>query len=166
MSSEVDSDDSNYTPEDHSDSEAEDQEENGKRDNGSDDSGSEEISTQPSTLSGRGRGQRGRPRGRRGVGGRGSSNSRSERKERPKSWSQSATFTPEFTHQQAGNGPQQLAPDDIHRDWNPIDYFNQYVDNDLYSLISQATNQTAMIQTGHSLGTTPEEIRNFLGSVS
>ena len=149
MNSEVDSDDdSNYTPEDHSGSEAEDQEENGKSDNGSDDSGSEEISTQPSTSSGRGR----------GVGGRGSSNSRSVRKEKPKSWSQSATFTPEFTHQQAGNGPQQLAPDDIHRDWNPIDYFNQYVDNDLYSLISQATNQTAMIQTGHSLETMPEEI--------
>ena len=164
MSSEIDSDDdSNYTPEDHSDSEAEDQEENDKSDHGSDDSGSEEISTQPSTSSGRGRGQRGRPRGRRGVGGRGRSNSHSERKEKPKSWSQSATFTPDFTHRQAGNGPQQLAPDDIHRDWNPIDYFNQYVDNDLYSLISQATNQTAMIQTGHSLETMPEEIRKFFG---
>ena len=157
MSSEVDSDDdSNYTPEDRS----EDQEENGKSDNGSDDSGSEEISTQPLTSSGRG--QRGCPRGRRGVGGQGSSNSHSERKEKPKSWSQSVTFTLEFTHQQAGNGPQQLAPDDIHRDWNPIDHFNQYVDNDLY-LISQATNQIAMIQTGHSLETTPEEIRKFFG---
>ena len=81
MSSEVDSDDdSNYTPEDHSDSEAEDQEEDGKSDNGSDDSGSEEISTQASPSSGRGRGQHGCLRGRRGVGGRGSSNSSSKRK--------------------------------------------------------------------------------------
>ena len=152
MSSEVDSDDdSNYTPEDDRDSEAEDQGENGKSDNGSNDSGSEEISTQPSTSSGKGRGQRSRPTGRRGVGGLESRNSRSERKEKHKSWSQSATFTPEFTPQQADNSPQQLAPDDIHRDWNPIDYFNQYVD------------QTAMIQTGHSLGTTPEEIRKFFG---
>ena len=80
MSSEVDSDDdSNYTPEDHSDSEADDQEEDGKSDNGSDDSGSEEISTQASPSSGRG--QRGCPRGRRGVGGQGSSNSSSKRKE-------------------------------------------------------------------------------------
>ena len=93
------------------------------------------------------------------MGGQGSSNSCSERKEKSKSWSQSATFTP----QQADNGPQQLAPDDIHRDWNPIDYFNQHVDNNLYSLISQDTNQTAMIQTGHSLGTTPKEIRKFFG---
>ena len=30
-------------------------------------------------------------------------------------------------------------------------------------MISQATNQTAMIQTGHSLETTPKEIRKFFG---
>lgn len=70
------------------------------------------------------------------------------------SCAQCQTFAPQVMTQHVDNDVQQPAADtQDHRNWTPVDYFKQYIDNDLYTMIAETTNKSAVVQTGHS---TPE----------
>ena len=124
-----------------------------------DDNSSGDESQTP-ISSDKGKRQRGRPKKRNSIGGRGHTKVQTQYK--LMSWAQCQTFAPQALPQVVDNNVQQPAADtQDHRNWTPLDYFKQYFDNDMYALIAEATNQNAVVQTGHSLQTTSEEIRKF-----
>lgn len=49
-------------------------------------------------------------------------------------------------------------------DWNPMDYMLQYLDSDMFTLLSHCTNVNSVAASGRSLNTTPSEIQRFLGA--
>ena len=116
-----------------------------------------EAQIPPSTSSNCGKRQRGRPRGR-GVG------SRARAKQaKPMLWKRNETFLPQQPVPEQNGSVQQSANDhEAHKSWKPVDYFNQYINDDVYEMLTDATNQTAVLQNGHSLKTSPDEIKKFI----
>jgi len=51
----------------------------------------------------------------------------------------------------------------IHQNWKPSDYFQQYIDDQVFKEMSERTNNREVLITGGSLKTTPEELKTFFG---
>ena len=76
-------------------------------------------------------------------------------------WKCSESFSPlvtEFTMSAAHNDV------DSRADWEPVDYVKQYLDKDLFEILSHCTNVTSVATKGKSLNTTAAEIERFLGA--
>jgi hypothetical protein len=158
--------DSDYNPDDESDDNHSDDADQVECADDGVSSGDDEIDDvqddepQPSTFCGRGQGNRERPRGRRGIGGRGSGRSKAPTRESTMDWSQRRNIAP---HRNDADPQQQpVADNNARNSWTPVEYFAQYIDNDVYKMIADATNQSSVINDGHSIRTTPEEIRKFI----
>ena len=83
---------------------------------------------------------------------------------KPMLWKQNETFLPQQPVQEQNESFQQSANDhEAHKSWKPVDYFNKYINDDVYEMLADATNQTAVLQNGHSLKTSPDEIKKFIG---
>ena len=148
---------------DESDDESDDGGEEESRDD--DDQLADEIDgdIQPSTPTGRGCRIRGRPRGRRGTGG-GRGRSRAPvRIQNQVKWTQDETFNPRNQPEAAADVQFHPAANNDRQNWAPSDYFKQYFNGETIEMIANATQQTAVQNTGRSLGTTPEEITRFIG---
>ncbi|KAL6460765.1 hypothetical protein MHYP_G00307310 [Metynnis hypsauchen] len=74
-------------------------------------------------------------------------------------WGKTSTFMPML--EECGITS---ADDALHqRDWSPLQYFHQYIDDQLIQNLSVFTNQRMVHDSGCSLNKTPEEIKIFLG---
>lgn len=49
-------------------------------------------------------------------------------------------------------------------DWEPANYVSEYLDRDLFKLLSVSTNVTSVAKTGKNINTSPEEIQTFIGA--
>ncbi|XP_064475770.1 piggyBac transposable element-derived protein 3-like [Ornithodoros turicata] len=52
---------------------------------------------------------------------------------------------------------------DIRKQWTPLQYFEQYIDQGMLDAMADATNFTSVMVTGKSLNTTGQELRKFFG---
>jgi len=73
-------------------------------------------------------------------------------------WKQTRSFNPVVA-----NIPQ---IDDVHdrSNWAPIDYMNDYLDNEFFDLMSSCTNINSVARSAKSINTTAAEIERFLGA--
>ena len=63
---------------------------------------------------------------------------------KPMLWKQNETFLPQQPVQEQNESFQQSANDhEAHKSWKPVDYFNKYINDDVYKMLADATNQTA-----------------------
>ncbi|KAL6464048.1 hypothetical protein MHYP_G00284390 [Metynnis hypsauchen] len=74
-------------------------------------------------------------------------------------WAKTSTFMPMLEECGITSADDAL----YRRDWSPLQYFQQYIDDQLIRDLSVFTNQRMVQDSGCSLNTTPEEIKTFLG---
>jgi hypothetical protein len=80
------------------------------------------------------------------------------------SWRRNETFQSKHLVQDEDSSVHQPGNDHAtHEHWKPVDYFNQYIGDDVYKMLADATNQTDILLHGNSLKTSSDEIRKFIG---
>ncbi|KAK3509386.1 hypothetical protein QTP70_033167, partial [Hemibagrus guttatus] len=81
-----------------------------------------------------------------------------EQENRRPLWAKSSIFKPVLPRP-----PDCQEDPTIHRNWSPIQYFSQYIDNKVFEDLAAFTNQRELQTKGLSLFTTAEEMRIFFG---